>query len=254
MTELWSREETIIAFNLYCKIPFNQCNSAHPLIVEYAKLLGRTPSALNMKIGNFGRFDPDLKNLGISGLKHGAKLEQQIWNDFKQNPSRLVFESEQIIAKLLNVELDQLYAIDTHELPVGTDRQTVVKQRVNQNFFRTTVLGSYNFTCCISGLNLPQLVEACHIVDWRLSVENRTNPQNGLCLNPLFHKAFDCFLLAITPDYKIIVSDKMIQKTASRKFCNYLNEINGTTIKLPIRFLPSKDLLQLKYEKFCSQL
>lgn len=54
----WSKEETIIAFNTYCKIPFRSRNKSHPLVVRYAQILGRTPSALNMKIGNIGRLDP----------------------------------------------------------------------------------------------------------------------------------------------------------------------------------------------------
>lgn len=57
----WTREETIIAFNLYCKIDIRNSHKNHPLIIKYAKLLGRTPSALNMKIGNIARLDPDLK-------------------------------------------------------------------------------------------------------------------------------------------------------------------------------------------------
>ena len=68
----WTRNETIIAFNLYCKIPFKNCSKMHPMIIKYANILGRTPSALNMKIGNIGRLDPDLKSQGISGLTHGA--------------------------------------------------------------------------------------------------------------------------------------------------------------------------------------
>ncbi|MGN0231861.1 MAG: hypothetical protein ACI4A8_06585 [Muribaculaceae bacterium] len=57
----WTREETIIAFNLYCKIPFKSSRKTHPLVIEYAKIIGRTPSALNMKIGNIGRLAPSLR-------------------------------------------------------------------------------------------------------------------------------------------------------------------------------------------------
>lgn len=72
MINKWTREETIVAFNAYCKIPFKDSNKKHPLIIEYAKLIGRSPSALNMKIGNLGRLDPKLKEQGIIGLSHGA--------------------------------------------------------------------------------------------------------------------------------------------------------------------------------------
>lgn len=95
----WTREETIIAFNLYCKIPFKSSSKTHPLVVKYAHIIGRSPSALNMKIGNIGRLDPDLKSQGITGLVHGAKLELEVWSEFYNNPERLAYESERLIAQ-----------------------------------------------------------------------------------------------------------------------------------------------------------
>ncbi|MBQ9417737.1 MAG: HNH endonuclease, partial [Bacteroidales bacterium] len=67
----------------------------------------------------------------------------------------------------------------------------IVKQRINQSFFRTAVLTSYNNRCCITGLSRKELLEASHIVDWSKDIENRLNPSNGLCLNILFHRAYD---------------------------------------------------------------
>ena len=90
----WTREETIIAFNAYCKIPFKSSRKTHPLVVRYARIIGRSPSALNMKIGNIGRLDPDLKSQGITGLKHGAKEEETVWEEFYGNPEHLAYESE----------------------------------------------------------------------------------------------------------------------------------------------------------------
>ena len=97
----WTREETIVAFNVYCKIPFKSSSKSHPTIIKYAKILGRTPSALNMKVGNIGRLDPDLKNVGIKGLTHGAKIEEEVWNEFYGNPDLLAYESEKLIATLI---------------------------------------------------------------------------------------------------------------------------------------------------------
>jgi hypothetical protein len=62
----WTKEETIVAFNVYCKIPFKSSSKNHPIVIQYANVLGRSPSALNMKIGNFGRLDPELKKQGIT--------------------------------------------------------------------------------------------------------------------------------------------------------------------------------------------
>lgn len=57
----WTREEEIIVFNLYCKIPFKSSSKNNPEVIKIAKIIGRSPSAVNMKIGNFGSFDENKK-------------------------------------------------------------------------------------------------------------------------------------------------------------------------------------------------
>ncbi len=249
----WTREETIVAFNLYCKIPFKNSSKSHPTIIQYAKILGRTPSALNMKIGNIGRLDPDLREQGITGLTHGAKMEVEIWNEFSDHPEALAYESEKIIANLLGKTVEENLQLDLHTLPQGKEREVVVKQRINQSFFREAVLSSYNHTCCISGVGNPTLLEACHIVDWAEDVANRTNPKNGLCLNPFFHKAYDKFLIAISPDLKISISDELLQNVHNDRFESYLQGINGEKITMPDKFMPDRNLLQIHYEKYINR-
>ena len=244
----WSREETIVAFYVYCKIPFKDSNKSHPVIREYAKILGRTPSALNMKVGNIGRLDPDLHKKGIVGLVHGAKMEEEIWREFYENPEYLAYESEKIIAKLHGKSIEE--DIDINDLPQGKEREIVVKQRINQSFFRMAVLSSYNNRCCISGIGNIELLEACHIVDWSENTANRTNPQNGLCMNSFFHKAYDELLMAISPDLTIIISDELLQNTTDDKFKKYLESINGEKIIMPNKFFPKKEFLQVHYEKY----
>lgn len=249
----WSKEETIIAFNAYCKVPFKSSSKEHPLIIHYAQILGRTPSALNMKIGNIGRLDPELKAQGITGLTHGAKMEQEVWEEFYDNPERLAFESERLIAKFSNKNIEEVNNIDITDLPQGVERETVIKQRVNQSFFRSAVMSSYNYRCCISGVGNLQLLEACHIVDWATDVANRTNPKNGLCLNSFFHRAYDQHLIAITPDYKVILAEELIAKTVNVAFKTYLEAINGSLIALPDKFKPQRDLLELHYKAFLNR-
>src|SRR5271155_4885876 len=64
----WTREELIVAFNLYCKIPFGRIHIRNPLIIELAKAIGRTPSAVSWKLANFARLDP--LGLGHLSLLH----------------------------------------------------------------------------------------------------------------------------------------------------------------------------------------
>lgn len=250
----WTREETIIAFNLYCKIPFKSSSKTHPLVVKYARIIGRSPSALNMKIGNIGRLDPDLKSQGITGLKHGAKEEEAVWEEFYGNPERLAYESERLIAQFLNKPIEETAEISTQNLPQGAEREVIIRQRVNQSFFRAAVMNSYNFRCCISGVQKSELVEACHIVDWAEDEANRTNPRNGLCLNPFFHKAYDKLLISITPDFEIVISDNLIDNIDSDASQGYLLQLKGNKIHLPDKFLPQRELLEKHHQKYLSSL
>lgn len=250
MNNNWTKEETIIAFNVYCKIPFKDSNKNHPMIIEYAKIIGRSPSALNMKVGNLGRLDPKLKEKGIVGLSHGSKIERIVWEEFYANPEQFAYESECLIAKYANKSIEKSSKININDLPNGKERETIVKLRVNQSFFRSAVMTSYNNRCCVSGVGNPQLLEACHIVSWADDSHNRTNPENGLCLNSLFHRAYDKHLMAITPDYEIIISENFMEKVEDSTFEKYLKEINGRKINMPTRFYPQRELLDIHYQKY----
>ena len=253
MVNKWTKEETIIAFNVYCKIPFKNSSKTHPTIVKYAKIIGRTPSALNMKVGNIGRLDPKLKERGIVGLGHGAKMEEEVWNEFYANPDKLVYESEYLIAEFAKKNIENVAGIDVSNLPEGKERLTFVKQRANQSFFRAAVMSSYDFKCCVTGVGTPELLEACHIVDWSEDKNNRSNPENGLCLNSLFHKTYDKYLIAITPDYHIVISDEMIEKTEDKSFKDYLLGLQNKKLILPNRFYPKPEFLDYHYQKFLNK-
>jgi len=81
----WSREELIVAFNLYCKIPFGKIHIRNPRIIELARSIGRTPSAVSWKLANFARLDPSLRERNVFGAAHGAKMEVEIWQEFSRD-------------------------------------------------------------------------------------------------------------------------------------------------------------------------
>lgn len=203
-----------------------------------------------MKVGNFGRFDPALKAKGITGLGHGSTAEEPIWNEFWGNSEKLAYESERLFAERAGMNIESYSSIDLQQIPQGEERDVVVRQRVNQHFFREAVLCAYLNQCCITGISNSTLLDACHISDWTTDKNNRTNPKNGLCMNPLFHRAYDKFLLAITPDYKIVVSGRLLENIKDETFRNYLNDIQGRSIIMPEKFSPEKDLLSVHYEQY----
>lgn len=244
----WTREETIVAFNVYCKIPFKNSSKTNPSIIKYANIIGRSPSALNMKVGNFGRLDPELKKQGIVGLGNGSKLDEVIWNEFNGNWEKLAFESEELIAKFQNKKIEDIDDFNIDDLPKGKDRETIVKTRVNQSFFRSTILSSYNLKCCITGLSIPDFLVASHIKPWSKDKENRTNPHNGLCLNSIHDKAFDKGYITVTPDFKVKISVFFNDYSKDKSVNDFFIKYNNQKILKPERFLPTKEFLDYHYQ------
>jgi len=242
----WTREETIIAFNVYCKIPFKSSSKNNPIVIKYANIIGRSPSALNMKIGNLGRLDPALKKQGITGLKNGSKMEERVWEEFNGNWEKLVIESEKLIAKYQNKSLEEVK--DYNEFPEGKEKKVTIMVRVNQSFFRSTILSSYNSRCCITGLSIPDFLVASHIKPWAIDRKNRINPHNGLCLNSIHDKAFDKGYITITEDYKVLVSNFFNDYTQDKSVLDFFLKINNRKITLPNRFLPSKEFLNYHHQ------
>tara|TARA_B110000967_G_C18801909_1_gene518956 strand:+ start:182 stop:937 length:756 start_codon:yes stop_codon:yes gene_type:complete len=241
----WTKEETIVAFNVYCKVPFKNSSKSNPVVIKYANIIGRSPSALNMKIGNFGRLDPELKRQGISGLVNGSKLEEVVWDEFNGNWEKLAFESEELIAKFQNKKIEE---INLEVFPEGIERKTIIKTRVNQSFFRSTILSSYNSKCCMTGLSIPELLVASHIKPWSKDKENRINPHNGLCLNSIHDKAFDRGFLTVTPDYKINVSKYFNDYSDDKSVNDFFIKYDKQDIIKPERFLPAKEFLDYHFQ------
>lgn len=245
---LWTREQTIVALNLYCKIPFNRVSSSHPDIVRIAKIIGRSPNSVKMKIGNFGSFDPELKRRGIVGLGNTSKMDELVWEEFNSNWDNLAYESELLISKFTNQPIEAISEINLEDIPQGKEREAVIKQRVNQSFFRSTILSSYNMKCCITGLSVPDLLVASHIVPWAKDEKNRLNPHNGLCLNAIHDKAFDKGFITITTDYKIKVSQQLENLKKENAVYDLFLKYHNQAILLPDKFLPSKDFLDYHYQ------
>ena len=245
---VWTREETIVAFNLYCKIPFAQTTKTNPLIIRFAEVVNRTPSAMSMKIGNLGRLDPALKARGVSGLVNGSKLDEEIWNEFNSDWDKLAFESERIVARLTNATIEAVVhdelKDDILNFPEGISKERIVKVRVNQAFFRSVVMSAYRGKCCITGIAVPELLIASHIVPWSEREESRTDPQNGLLLNSIHDKAFDVGLITITVDYEVKVSPKINRYLPDRMIKEWFADFEGKRIELPEKFLPRKDYLE----------
>ncbi len=79
---LWTREELILAFNLYLKLPFGRINTSTPEVIELAQLLGRSVNSIAIRLSNFASCDPYHQNRGVKGMVGGLKQCQPIWDEF----------------------------------------------------------------------------------------------------------------------------------------------------------------------------
>lgn len=244
--KLWTRNELILALNLYLKLPFGKLHSRTPEIIHLAAIIGRVPNAVAMRLNNFASVDPFHQQRGIGGLPGGKKQVEPIWNEFINNKEELLFESEKILADLEKQTIETKFAeiLSGTETLKGETKIREVKTRVNQNVFREIVLANYDKKCAITGIDLPDLLVASHIIPWSKNEEERLNPENGICLSALYDRAYDKGLIGITEKYQIIVSSELKLKEAKEYYPATFGQLHGTLLNLPQKYLPKKDFLQ----------
>ncbi|AFI04067.1 HNH endonuclease [Helicobacter cetorum] len=231
-------------FNLYLKLPFGKMDARNSQVIEIAKLINRTPSAVAMRLCNFASVDPYHQQRGIQGLEGGKKQCEPIFERFINDRENLMYESEKILANLKNESLLDNNELETKESDFSsTMRESLIKTRVNQNLFRKIVLANYGGKCAISNITIPNLLVASHIVPWATDEKNRLNPANGICLNALYDRAYDNGLLSIDLNYKVILSSQLKGECQQEYFKIYFANIENKKINLPEKFLPNKTFL-----------
>lgn len=243
----WLRDETKLAFHLYCQMPFGKMHQHNPEIVELAALIGRTPSAVAMKLVNFASLDPAITSTGRRGLSNASSLDREVWEAFSADWEALAMECQSLRqTRKLERQADSVFPDeefdDLHDY-TGETRTVQVEQRIKQTFFRRAVLSSYRGRCCMSGVSEPRLLMASHIVPWSKDKANRLNPRNGLCLSALHDRAFDRGLIALTDDFRVCISDELRKHEGTPLIRDALLSLEGRRIELPDRFHPDQALV-----------
>jgi putative restriction endonuclease len=242
---LWTREELILALNLYLKLPFGRLHSRTPEIIHLAKLIGRNANAVAMRLNNFASVDPFHQQRGIGGLPGGIKQVQPIWDEFINNKEELLFESEKILAAKEKVPLEEKHfeALRGTEHLKGEYKLSEVKTRVNQDVFRDIVLANYDSKCAITGIDITALLKASHIIPWSKSEKERLNPENGICLSALYDCAYDRGYISINKKFEIVLSSELKKKSKHDYYSKYFAELTGSKIQMPKKYLPKKEFL-----------
>jgi putative restriction endonuclease len=100
------------------------------------------------------------------------------------------------------------------------------------SLFKREVTRVYDHRCAITGMRIHakaniSMVEACHIVPFAHSHDNTIG--NGVALTPTLHTAFDRGLIALSNDYRVLVSDAFHEQAGEYG----LRRFEGKELQLP---------------------
>lgn len=176
--------------------------------------------------------------------------EQKLWEIYGEPSTTLVELSARLIGQNLEA-IEDLFddnVVDFHSKE-GKEAIREVKTRIGQGFFRKIILSQYRTRCCITGLNVPEILRASHITSWADDKENRLNPANGLCLSATYDAAFDRHLISFDDDYRMILSSSLNEYCTNDAFQVQFKNLEGSKILKPQRFPPDKALLERHRDK-----
>lgn len=102
-----------------------------------------------------------------------------------------------------------------------------------------------------TGIADPRLLNASHIAPWKSDIANRHNPRNGLCLSATFDRAFDRYLMTVTPDLEVLISKQLLQ-SASKATRDYFTPYHGRALREATHLAPDPAFLRRHNEQFLS--
>lgn len=242
----WTRDELLIALNVYHKLTFGQLHARQPVIMQVAEKLGRGANSLAMKLVNFASLDPALRLRGIKGLEGASALDREVWADFAAHPAELAPASEENLRTLFQapptaeVEVLPKTGIRVRKAPRLDQTEVVVsvKQRRGQQYFRDAVLNNFGERCGITGLAVRDLLIASHILPWGQHPEHRLNVRNGLSLSRLHDAAFDQGLIAFDGHLRLILSKQLKAELGQRCVAENFGAYAGETLLIPEEATP----------------
>ena len=171
----------------------------------------------------------------LKSLKKYAEYEQE------------VVVADRIVAQETNPQTISKKLIAYFDITKeGEDQLSIAKRRKGQDYFRRMILANYGGRCALTGISVPQLLLASHIIPWadKSHKKDRLNPCNGICLSALYDKAFDKGLFTISPDdYTIQLSSALREYGTQEYFDKQFGSISGKQITMPIEYKPNRDFL-----------
>ena len=113
-----------------------------------------------------------------------------------------------MLSRTLPDELWKVFEQKIASLPLTTEAERLVVQRVGQDIFRGGLLEYWEGRCAITGLAVPELLRASHIKPWTdcESDGERLDVFNGFLLAASTDAAFDGGFITVADDGAVVVS------------------------------------------------
>jgi putative restriction endonuclease len=125
-----------------------------------------------------------------------------------------------------------------------------VRVRIHQARFRGRIVPAYRGQCAICRLKEIRLLDAAHIAG---DLEESGEPvvSNGLALCSIHHRAFDRDLLAVSPDYEVRISERLLLDEDG-PLLELLKTFDRRPIHVPRRtdWKPDRERLAVRFERF----
>ncbi|MCY4554739.1 MAG: HNH endonuclease [Candidatus Poribacteria bacterium] len=195
-------------------------------------------------------FDDDLFVLFTNASDREAirtTLIDTYFSDFNQEIESLIAEEQQInnYSQRLIQQVDYVF---TSEHPAVSDE---TENHVRIEGFRKAIMRIYDYTCVVCQLHVLTMdgasaTEAAHIIPFNESHNN--DIRNGISLCRLHHWSFDAGLISVDRNYKVVVSDFMLER-GPREWL--LTTLRGRLILLPNHneLYPAQEALAWHHEQ-----
>ena len=249
MANNWQEDELLLTLHLYHRTSFGKLHKTNPEIIKLANIIGRSPSAVAMKACNFASLDPALSQKGLTGASNADKA---LWNEFTENSVEIAEKAERLFEE--RVEGVAAPKNEINEPKIKYDQTESVREtkvRLVQTFFRRAILINYNYRCAISGLAIPELLVASHIIPWSVSESRRADPTNGIALNALYDKAFDRCLISFDENFQLMLSEKIKSQSENKLIQEYFLKLEGKELEMPSKSYPDKKAFETHRQNMC---
>lgn len=187
----------------------------------------------------------------LNGLVEHAYLSEDLFLLLQQEDNRHILKTALLNRYFSNsIEVYQkaknsggyLHDLEKYLLNESAATYTITQSNINIDeeqlfvrggLFKKLVPQVYSFTCCISGMRLSSLhgytmIDACHIVPFSLSKDDRVT--NGLALCPNLHRAFDRGLITLDAQLRVMVSPAIAEDESN---AYALKQLEGKRLNLP---------------------